>query len=83
MAFWNRCRQMLMQASERHSQGMQQSQIQGAVAQATQQAAAKAAAETVDLALDQVRASEQLAPQAPDELLQAFMQQQQGPRGPQ
>ena len=83
VAFWNRCRQMLMQASERQSQGMQQSQIQGAVAQATQQAAAKAAAETVDLALDQVRASEQVAPQAPDELLQAFMQQQQGPRGPQ
>jgi len=83
VAFWNRCRQILVQASERRSQGMQQSQVQGAVAQATQQAAAKAAAEAVDMALDQVRAAEQVAPQAPQQLLDAFMQQQQGPRGPQ
>ena len=83
VAFWNRCRQMLMQASERRSQGMQQSQVQGAVAQAAQQAAAKAAAEAVDVALNQVQASQQVAPQAPQELLQAFMQQQQGPQGPQ
>ena len=83
VVFWNRCRQLLMQASERRSQGMQQSQASGAIAQATQQAAAKAAAEAVDMALDQVKAAEQVAPQAPQQLMQAFAQQQQGPRGPQ
>jgi regulator of protease activity HflC (stomatin/prohibitin superfamily) len=83
VTFWNRCRQILMQASERRSQGMQQAQVQSAVAQATQQAAAKAAAEAVDMALDQVQAAQQVAPQAPQELMQAFAQQQQGPRGPQ
>jgi len=82
VTFWNRCRGILMQASERRSQGMQQSQMQGAVAQATQQAAAKAAAETVDMAMGQIRAAEEAAPQAPEQIMQAFMQQR-GPRGPQ
>ena len=83
VVFWNRCRQLLMQASERRSQGMQQSQASGAIAQATPQAAASDAAEAVDMALDQVKAAEQVAPQAPQQLMQAFAQQQQGPRGPQ
>jgi len=48
--FWNRCRNLLVKASERREQGMAQSQIQGAVAQAAQQAAAKAAAEAIDSA---------------------------------
>ena len=82
VTFWNRCRGILMQASERRSQGMQQSQMQGAVAQATQQAAAKAAAETVDMAMGQIRAAEEAAPQAPEQIMQAFMQQR-GPGGPQ
>ena len=82
VTFWNRCRGILMQASERRSQGMQQSQMQGAVAQATQQAAAKAAAETVDMAMGQIRAAEEAAPQAPEQVTQAFMQQR-GPQGPQ
>ena len=82
VTFWNRCRGILMQASERRSQGMQQSQMQGAVAQATQQAAAKAAAETVDMAMGQIRAAEEAAPQAPEQIMQAFMQQR-GPQGPQ
>ena len=82
VTFWNRCRGILMQASERRSQGMQQSQMQGAVAQATQQAAAKAAAETVDMAMGQIRAAEEAAPQAPEQIMEAFMQQR-GPQGPQ
>jgi len=79
--FWNRCRNLLVKASERREQGMAQSQIQGAVAQAAQQAAAKAAAEAIDSALDQTRASQEIAPQAPQALAQAMAQQ--GPRGPQ
>ena len=79
--FWNRCRNLLVKASERREQGMAQSQIQGAVAQAAQQAAAKAAAEAIDAALDQTRASQEIAPQAPQALAQAMAQQ--GPRGPQ
>ena len=82
VTFWNRCRGILMQASERRAQGMQQSQMQGAVAQATQQAAAKAAAETVDMAMGQIRAAEEAAPQAPEQIMQAFMQQR-GPGGAQ
>ena len=70
--FWNRCRQILVQASERREQGMQQSQIQSAVAQAAQQAAAKAAAEAVDAALEQTKASQEIAPQAPQALAQAM-----------
>jgi len=79
--FWNRCRNLLVEASVRREQGMAQSQIQGAVAQAAQQAAAKAAAEAIDAALDQTRASQEIAPQAPQALAQAMAQQ--GPRGPQ
>ena len=79
--FWNRCRQILVQASEQRQEGMAQSQIQGAVAQAAQQAAAKAAAEAIDMAMEQMRASQQIAPQAPQALAQAMAQQ--GPRGPQ
>ena len=78
--FWNRCRQILLEASERRQQGAQQSQTASAVAQATQQAAAKAAAETVDQAMEQIRAAEQVAPQAPAQLMQAFAQQRQGPQ---
>ena len=84
--FWNKCRQLMLEASERRQQGVQDQQIQGAVAQATQQAAAKAAAEAVDMALEQVQASQAIAPQAPAELAAAMAQQQQGPprpRGPQ
>lgn len=81
--FWNTCRQLMMQAAERRSDGAQQQQIQGAVAQATQQAAAKAAAEAIDMALDQFRASQQVAGQAPEALAQAMAQTQQGPnQGP-
>jgi hypothetical protein len=79
--FWNRCRQILVKASEQRQQGMAQSQIQGAVAQAAQQAAAKAAAEAIDMAMEQMRASQEIAPQAPQALAQAMAQQ--GPRGPQ
>ena len=79
--FWNRCRQILVNASEQRQQGMAQSQIQGAVAQAAQQAAAKAAAEAIDSAMEQMRASQEIAPQAPQALAQAMAQQ--GPRGPQ
>ena len=80
--FWNKCRQLLMEASERRQQGAQEQQIQGAVAQAAQQAAAKAAAEAIDMAMDQMRASQEIAPQAPMELAQAMSQAQQGPPGP-
>jgi len=78
--FWNRCRQILLEASERREQGAQQSQTASAVAQATQQAAAKAAAETVDQAMEQIRAAEQVAPQAPAQIMEAFAQQRQGPQ---
>jgi len=86
VGFWNKCRQLMLEASERRQQGAQDQQIQGAVAQAAQQAAAKAAAEAVDMALEQVQASEAIAPQAPAQLAAAMAQQQQGPprpRGPQ
>ena len=76
--FWNRCRKFLVEASDRRQQGMQQQQIQGAVAQAAQQAAAKAAAEAIDMAMEQMQASQQVAPQAPAQLAQALAQQ----RGP-
>ena len=76
VAFWNKCREFLVQASERRESGMQQQQIQSAVAQATQQAAAKAAAEAVDMALDQVKASQQIAPQAPAALAEAMAQRE-------
>lgn len=76
VAFWNRCRQFLMEASERRQQGANDQQIQGAVAQAAQQAAAKAAAEAIDMAMDQMKASQQMAPQAPAQLAQALAQQQ-------
>ena len=73
--FWNRCRKHLMEASERRQDGMQQQQIQGAVAQAAQQAAAKAAAEAIDEAMEQMKASQQIAPQAPEALAQAMARQ--------
>ncbi len=73
--FWNRCRKHLMEASERRQDGMQQQQIQGAVAQAAQQAAAKAAAEAIDVAMEQMKASQQIAPQAPEALAQAMARQ--------
>jgi hypothetical protein len=76
--FWNKCRQYLLEASQRRQDGMQQQQIQGAVAQAAQQAAAKAAAEAIDAAMDQMKASEQAAGQAPEALAQAMMQQPPG-----
>ena len=76
VAFWNRCRQFLMEASERRQQGANDQQIQGAVAQAAQQAAAKAAAEAIDMAMEQMKASQQMAPQAPAQLAQALAQQQ-------
>ena len=78
--FWNRCRQILLEASARRAQSMEQSQTSSAVAQATQQAAAKAAAETVDQAMEQIRAAEQVAPQAPAQVMEAFAQQRQGPQ---
>jgi hypothetical protein len=82
VGFWNKCRELLMAASEKQDQGAQQAQIQGAVAQAAQQAAAKAAAEAIDMALEQFRESSAIAPQAPEALAQAMSQaQQQG--GPQ
>ena len=80
VAFWNKCREYLVKASERRDQGQQQSQIQGAVAQAAQQAAAKAAAEAIDMAMDQFKASQEVAPQAPEALAQAMAQTQQSPQ---
>ena len=77
VAFWNKCRQFLIEASQRRQDGMQQQQIQGAVAQAAQQAAAKAAAEAIDSAMEQMKASEQAAQQAPEVMARA-MQEQQG-----
>jgi len=76
--FWNKCRQYLIEASQRQQEGAQQQQIQGAVAQAAQQAAAKAAAEAIDSAMEQMKASERLSGQAPEALAQAMMQQQGG-----
>jgi len=81
VAFWNKCRTFLIEASQRRQEGMQQQQIQGAVAQAAQQAAAKAAAEAIDAAMDQMKASETAAQGAPDALAQAMLQQ--GPGRPQ
>jgi hypothetical protein len=78
VAFWNKCRTFLIEASQRRQDGMQQQQIQGAVAQAAQQAAAKAAAEAIDAAMDQMKASETAAQGAPDALAQAMLQQQTG-----
>jgi hypothetical protein len=75
VGFWNKCREHLVAASERRASGMEQQQIQGAVAQATQQAAAKAAAEAVDMAMEQLKANQQIAPQAPEALAQAMAQQ--------
>jgi hypothetical protein len=77
VGFWNKCRQLLVEASQKREDGAQQQQIQGAVAQAAQQAAAKAAAEAIDMALDQFRASQEIAPQAPEALAQAMAQTQQ------
>ena len=82
--FWNKCRQFVTEASKRREDGMQQQQIQSAVAQAAQQAAAKAAAGAIDMAMDQMQASQQVSPQAPEALAQAMAQQgQQGQQGPQ
>jgi hypothetical protein len=75
--FWNKCREILSEASEQRQAGMQEQQVQGAVAQAAQQAAAKAAAEAIDMAMDQMKASQQIAPQAPQALAQAMAQTQQ------
>jgi hypothetical protein len=76
VAFWNKCRQFLVDASQRRQDGMQEQQIQGAVAQAAQQAAAKAAAEAIDSAMEQMKASEQAAQQAPEVMAQALQDQQ-------
>jgi len=78
--FWNRCRQILVEASERRQQGADNAQVQSAVAQAAQQAAAKAAAEAIDMAMDQARAASEVAPQAPAMLAEAMQQQQGGRR---
>jgi hypothetical protein len=77
VGFWNKCREILSEASEQRQAGMQEQQVQGAVAQAAQQAAAKAAAEAIDMAMDQMKASQQIAPQAPQALAQAMAQTQQ------
>ena len=76
VAFWNKCRQFLVDASQRRQDGMQEQQIQGAVAQAAQQAAAKAAAEAIDSAMEQMKASEQASQQAPDMMAKALQDQQ-------
>jgi len=78
--FWNRCRQILVEASERRQQGADNAQVQSAVAQAAQQAAAKAAAEAIDMAMDQAKAASEVAPQAPAMLAEAMQQQQGGRR---
>ena len=79
--FWNKCRQFLVDSAKQRQEGMQDQQIQGAVAQAAQQAAAKAAAEAINMAMDQFKASSEIAPQAPQALAQAMSQQnQQGPQ---
>ena len=77
VGFWNKCREILSEASEQRQAGMQEQQVQGAVAQAAQQAAAKAAAEAIDMAMDQMKASQQIAPQAPQALAEAMAQTQQ------
>ena len=74
--FWNKCRQILVQASARRQQGANNAQIQGAVAQAAQQAAAKAAAEAIDMAMDQFKASTAIADEAPEALAKAMQDQQ-------
>ena len=74
--FWNKCRQILVQASARRQQGAHTAQIQGAVAQAAQQAAAKAAAEAIDMAMDQFKASTAIADEAPEALAKAMQDQQ-------
>ena len=77
VGFWNKCREILSEASEQRQAGMQEQQVQGAVAQAAQQAAAKAAAEAIDMAMDQLKASQEIAPQAPQALAEAMAQTQQ------
>ena len=77
VGFWNKCREILSEASEQRQAGMQEQQVQGAVAQAAQQAAAKAAAEAIDMAMDPMKASQQIAPQAPQALAEAMAQTQQ------
>jgi hypothetical protein len=77
VGFWNKCREILSKASEQRQAGMQEQQVQGAVAQAAQQAAAKAAAEAIDMAMDQLKASQEIAPQAPQALAEAMAQTQQ------
>jgi len=77
VGFWNKCRQFLMEASERRQSGVDQQQIQGAVAQAAQQAAAKAAAEAIDMAMEQFKASQEVTPGAPQALAEAMAQTQQ------
>ena len=77
VGFWNKCREYLMQASQKREDGQQAQQVASATAQAAQQAAAKAAAEAIDMALDQFRASQEIAPQAPEALAQAMAQTQQ------
>ena len=85
--FWNKCREIMVKASEKREQGMQNSMIQGAVAQASQQAAAKAAAEAIDMAMDQFKESSKIAGEAPEALAQALQARQsatekRGPSGP-
>ena len=78
--FWNKCREILVKASQARQQGMQNSMIQGAVAQASQQAAAKAAAEAIDMAMDQFKESSAIADEAPEALAKAMQERrQQGP----
>ena len=82
VGFWNKCREFLMQASQKREDGQQAQHVASATAQAAQQAAAKAAAEAIDMALDQFRASQEIAPQAPEALAQAMAQTQQQGGGP-
>ena len=79
--FWNKCRKILVEASERRQQGANQEQIQGAVAQAAQQAAAKAAAEAIDMAMDQFKESTAIADEAPEALARALQERQQQGQG--
>jgi hypothetical protein len=79
--FWNKCRKILVEASERRQQGANQQQIQGAVAQAAQQAAAKAAAEAIDMAMDQFKESTAIADEAPEALARALQERQQQGQG--
>jgi len=75
--FWNRCRQIMVEASERRQEGAEQAQIAQVVAQAAQQTAAKVAADAVDEAMEQAKASAAAASQAPEMLNQAMMGQPQ------